>query len=119
MQLVERFPDFLTTLPEIALPFPGARGWMIQGGDVQVVFIEFSAPLEIPEHAHAEQWELVVSGRMELRMQGESREYRAGDNFFIPAGVPHAATVQAVYQAMIVFNEPNTYKRKVEPERRE
>lgn len=112
MPQVKRFPDFLTFLPEVDLPFAGARGWLIQGDKVQVVFIEFSAPLEVPEHAHAEQWEFVVSGQVELRMQGGSRKYGAGDNFFIPAAVPHAATVQAGYRAIIVFNEPDRYKRK-------
>jgi quercetin dioxygenase-like cupin family protein len=112
MQQVEKFPDFLRALPEVDLPFPGARGWLIQSDKTQVVFIEFSAPLEVPEHAHAEQWESVVSGRMELRMQGGSRDYGVGESFFIPAGVPHAATVQAGYRAIIVFNEPGRYKRK-------
>ena len=112
MPQVERFPDFLSTLPEVDLPFPGARGWMIQGDRMQVVFAEFSADLEVPEHAHAEQWEFVVSGRAELRMQGETREYTTGQNFYIPAGVPHGATVHAGYRAMIVFNEPDRYTRK-------
>jgi quercetin dioxygenase-like cupin family protein len=112
MPQIERFPDFLTTLPEIELPFPGARGWLIQGDKMQIVFIEFSDTIEVPEHAHAEQWEFVVSGRMELRREGTSREHGAGDNFFIPFGVPHSATVQAGYRAIIVFNEPGRYKRK-------
>ena len=112
MPRIETFPDFLTALPEVDLPFPGARGWLIQGEGTQVVFAEFSSPLEVPEHAHAEQLEIVITGRVELRMQGESREYQAGESFFIPAGVPHAATVQAGYRAIIVFNEPDRYKRK-------
>ena len=82
MLQVEKFPDFLSALPEVDLPFPGARGWLIQGEKTQVVFAEFGADLEVPEHAHAEQWEFVVSGRVELRMQGETREYGTGDNFF-------------------------------------
>jgi len=109
MQQVERFPEFLKALPEVDLPFPGARGWLIQGDKTQVVFAEFSDTLEVPEHAHAEQWEFVVSGRVELRIQGEIREYGAGENFFIPGGIPHGATVQAGYRAMIVFNEAGRY----------
>ena len=112
MPQFEEFPDFLKTLPEVDLPFPGARGWLIQGNATQVVFAEFSDSLDVPEHAHAEQWEFVVSGRVELRIQGETREYGAGDNFFIPGGIPHGATVQAGYRAMIVFNEPGRYMQK-------
>ena len=112
MPRMERFPEFVTSLPEVDLPFPGARGWLIQGDTAQVVFAEFTSPLEVPEHAHADQWEFVVSGRMELRMQGETRQYGPGDDFFIPAGVPHAATVQPGYRAVITFNEPGRYRLK-------
>jgi mannose-6-phosphate isomerase-like protein (cupin superfamily) len=112
MARVERMPDYLTTLPEVILPFPGARGWLIQGDKTQVVFVEFSASHEIPEHTHAEQWEFVISGRVKVRMQGESREYGPGDNFFLPAGVPHGGSIQAGYRALIVLNEADKYKRK-------
>jgi quercetin dioxygenase-like cupin family protein len=111
------FPDFVTALPKVDLPFPGVEGWMIQGNAAQVVFVEFSRPVEVPEHAHAEQWELIISGRMELRIQGESYAYGPGDRFFIPAGVPHEATVQAGYRAVIVFNEAGRYKRKDDADR--
>jgi quercetin dioxygenase-like cupin family protein len=45
-------------------------------------------------------------------MQGESREYGPGDNFFLPAGVPHGGSIQAGYRALIVLNEADKYKRK-------
>jgi hypothetical protein len=50
-----------------------------------------------------------------VRMQCESREYGPGDNFFLPAGVPHGGSIQAGYRALIVLNEADKYKRKVEP----
>jgi hypothetical protein len=110
MSNIERWPDFIRSLPEVELPFPGARGWMIQGTDQQVVFIEFDDDVEVPEHAHAEQLELAVAGGVVLRSAGKSTHYAAGDSFFIPAGVPHAATVHAGYKAMIVFNARDRYK---------
>ena len=109
---MEQIPGFLRALPEIDLPLSGARGWMIQSADHQVVLLEFSEDAEVPEHAHAEQWELPIAGSVELRMGGASKEYRPGESFFIPAGVPHAATVHAGYKAILIFNERDRYKPK-------
>ena len=36
--------DLLRDNPEIDLPIAGARGWMLQGEEQQVVFIEFDSP---------------------------------------------------------------------------
>jgi len=42
-------------------------------------------------------------------VEGVEKEYQAGDNFFIPAGVLHSARVTAGYKAVILFNEPDCY----------
>ena len=109
---IDRFPEFVTGLSEAAVPFAGVRAWLVQGDRNQVVFIEFSKTVDVPEHAHQEQWEIVLSGSLHLRMGGKEREYRAGEAFFVPAGVPHSAKVQAGYRAIIVFNEPGRYQSK-------
>ena len=106
---IDQFPEFITGCTEIALPFQGARGWFLQGDGRQVAFIEFTDTVEVPEHSHKEQWELVLAGKARLRMEGDEKVYQAGDNFFIPAGVPHSATVEAGYKAVIFFNEPDRY----------
>jgi quercetin dioxygenase-like cupin family protein len=109
MKGIDRFPEFVTGFTEAALPFGGARGWFVSGDHQQVVFIEFSESADVPEHSHEEQWEIVLAGRVRLRMGGEETKFEAGDNFFIPAGVPHSARVEAGYKAVIVFNEPDRY----------
>ena len=109
MTRYEQIPDFLQSLPEIDIPIPGTRGWLLQGTGQQVVFVEFAETVEVPEHSHDEQWEFAVAGEVELRMAGETTIYRAGDNFFVPAGEPHGATVRAGYKALIVFNSPDRY----------
>ncbi len=109
MPTVDHFPAFVTALPEIAIPVPGARGWLLQGTAQQAVFVEFAETADVPEHEHQEQWEFVVTGRVELRRDGGVEEYLTGDNFFVPAGQTHGATVHAGYKAMIVFNAPDRY----------
>jgi quercetin dioxygenase-like cupin family protein len=103
------FPDFLTRFPEAAVPFDGVKAWMVQGETNQVVFVEFREEVDVPEHSHTEQWELVLAGSVVLRMEGREREYQPGDSFFIPGGVSHSARVAAGYRGIIVFNEPDRY----------
>lgn len=110
---LERFPDFVQTLPEVDVPFEGARGWLLEGSAQQVVFMQFSETIEVPEHQHDDQWELALAGAVELDCGGTSRRYEGGESFFIPAGTPHSATVHAGYKALIVFNSPDRYKPKV------
>jgi quercetin dioxygenase-like cupin family protein len=110
---IDKFPKFITALPEIELPIPGARGWLLQGDEQQVVFVEFDEDAEVPEHTHDEQWELAITGKVVLHREGAATEYSAGDNFFIPAGAPHAGAVKARYKALIVFNSRDRYKPKI------
>ena len=112
MENPKEFPDFIKGFPEADLPFPGVAAWLVQGADSQVVFAQFDETIDVPEHAHEEQWEIVVAGKVLLKMEGTEREYRAGESFFIPAGVPHGATVEAGYRAIIIFNEPGRYQAK-------
>jgi quercetin dioxygenase-like cupin family protein len=112
MRGIDKFPEFVTGLPEVDLPFAGASAWLIHGDRKQVVFAEFNEAVEVPEHSHQEQSEIVLSGSVLLRMDGKEREYRAGEAFFVPAGTLHAADVQAGYRAVIVFNEPGRYRAK-------
>jgi quercetin dioxygenase-like cupin family protein len=112
MSGIKDFPNFIKALPEIDVPFPGCRGWLIQGMDQQVVFVAFERSVVVPEHSHAEQWEFVLSGEMTLDMGGARRTYCVGDNFFIGAGVLHSAIVSSGYRAIMIFNSPDRYRRK-------
>jgi quercetin dioxygenase-like cupin family protein len=111
MALTE-FPDFIKNNPEVAFPFPGVRGWMIKSDSQQTVFVEFTEAVEVPEHSHADQWEMVIAGRAELHRNGGTEVFAPGDNFFVPSGQLHAATVQAGYKALIVFDAPDRYRAK-------
>jgi quercetin dioxygenase-like cupin family protein len=110
---IKEFPNFIRGLPEIELPISGVRGWLIQGSHHQVIFVEFDENIEFPEHTHDEQWEFPLVGRVILHIQGNSEEYHPGDNFYIPANIPHSATVFAGYKAIIIFNSPDRYSTKL------
>ena len=112
MNGVPEIPAFIESCPEIDVPVPGARGWLLQAGDKQVVVIDFAETVEVPEHSHAEQWEFALRGKVELRREGRTEVIEAGDNFFVPAGQVHGATVHAGYRGLILFNEADRYPRK-------
>ncbi len=110
MPMESQLPSFLTDGPELDLPLAGARGWLVESGRRQVVAVAFAETVEVPEHSHAEQWEFALAGRVDLRREGRTESFSAGDNFFVPAGQVHGATVHAGYRALIIFNEPDRYR---------
>lgn len=113
------FPEFVRRNPEADLPFPGVAGWLISSEMQQTVFVEFTETVEVPEHAHGDQWEIVIAGKVELHREGDTEIHSAGEHFFVPAGQPHAATVHAGYRAVIVFDAPDRYTRRLPPRKGE
>ena len=108
------FPEFIRRLPELDLPFDGASGHLLQGGVQQVAFVRIERDVHVPAHSHAAQWELAVAGEAVLTMGGATRTYRAGESFYIPAGVEHSAEVRAGYRAILFFDEADRYRAKRE-----
>jgi quercetin dioxygenase-like cupin family protein len=61
----------------------------------------------VPLHQHPhEQVGYAVSGRLRLTIDKESHVIEAGDSYFIPAGVPHAAEAITDCIAVDVFSPP-------------
>ncbi len=106
------FPDLVTRLPEADIPFEGVRGWISQAADHQVVFFDIAPIGEISPHSHGDQWGIVVEGEMDLTIGGETRNYRKGDSYFIPAGVVHTATFRTDFRAVDVFADAERYTAK-------
>jgi quercetin dioxygenase-like cupin family protein len=74
--------------------------------------MEFSKDVDIPKHSHDSQWELVVSGKVDLDINGIKKTYNQGDTFFIPKDVIHSARVYVGYASVAFFNEKQRYKKK-------
>ncbi|MGD8395713.1 MAG: cupin domain-containing protein [Candidatus Eiseniibacteriota bacterium] len=109
---MDRFPPFVEDLPEIDFPFEGVSGHLLQGEQQQVAFVHFAARTDVPPHRHRAQWEIVVAGELHLTVDGETRTHRPGETFYIPAWVEHGAVVEAGYQAIIIFDQPDRYATK-------
>jgi len=106
------FPSFVRSLPEADLPFDGLRGWLLQSDSGQVLFNESDVEVTVPEHSHGDQWGVVIDGRFELTIDGQTRMYSRGDTYFIPMGIAHRARIYPGFRAVDYFADKNRYNPK-------
>ena len=106
------YPEMLRGLPEIDIPLKGIRGWLLQSEKKQVVFFELEPVGEMPPHSHCAQWGIVISGKMKLTINGETKTYSKGDWYYIPAGAVHSAIFLTRVYVIDVFDDPARYKAK-------
>ena len=106
------FPDFITALPAIDVPFPDdvVQTAAIRSDSGLVAFFTFLRDMELPFHAHGAQWGTLVEGEIEFTIGDETKTYRPGDNYFIPAGVRHGARIKAGTRVIDVFEEADRYR---------
>lgn len=76
------------------------------------MFYELPDGVEVPEHAHGAQWGVVLAGEVEFTIGVETTTYRRGDTFFVPADVPHRATISPGYVGIDVFADADRYRAK-------
>jgi len=104
------FPKIITNLPIADIPIKGLSSYLFQGGNQQILFMEFGNDVEIPEHSHEAQWGVVLAGEIELFIEDEKFIFRKGDTYFIPAGAKHSAKIKAGYKDVTLFNQRDRYK---------
>jgi quercetin dioxygenase-like cupin family protein len=100
-------------LPEAEVEFQGTKAWIMQGNLSQIVFFEFEAEIDMPEHSHSyPQWGIVIEGKMELKIEGKPRICQKGDEYLIPAQAKHCAKFLSRSRVMDFFSEKARYKSK-------
>lgn len=103
------FPEPITRLPRADIPLAGVSAFLSQGPGHQVIFMQFEHDVDLPEHTHEAQVGFVLAGRIDLTIGGETRPYRQGDRYYIPAGVVHSGKIHAGYADITFFDEPGRY----------
>lgn len=105
------FPPFFDNLPQLDVPFDPAvvTTRAIASAHGLAVFFDIHRDTELAPHSHGDQWGTVIRGELELTMNGETRTYRPGQSYFIPAGAEHGARIPAGTQILDVFAEPDRY----------
>lgn len=106
----EVFSESIRRLPLADIPITGCTGHLSQAETHQLVFMTFAQNVDLPEHAHAAQWGVVLAGEIELTIGGVRATYRRGDNYRIPAGVRHSGRIPAGFAAMDFFDQPDRYR---------
>ncbi len=107
------YPEVITHLPEAEVVLKGAKAWIMQGILNQIVFCEFEAEIDLPEHTHSyPQWGLVIEGKMELKIDGKSRICQRGDEYLIPAQAKHCAKFLSHTRVIDLFSEKTRFKRR-------
>lgn len=108
--MAEFYPDFIRNLPQADVPVSGVDARMLQGDRGQAVFFTMEPGTEIPLHHHGDQWGVVLDGEMELTIAGQTRLYRRGDSYFIPAGTLHGARFPSRCCVFDLFADRERYK---------
>lgn len=105
------FPEFFGAFPALDVPFPDdmVTTQAIRSDQGLAVFFTFHKDLVLPMHAHAAQWGMVVEGEIILTIGDDTRAYRPGDSYSIPAGVSHGARIRAGTRVIDVFQEADRY----------
>lgn len=104
------FPEIITNLPEADIPLDGVRSYLSQSKKHQIVFMEFEKDVDVVEHSHETQWEIVLDGKVEVIIDGVKHTYKKGDSFYIQRGVKHSAKIYAGYASIAFFDQKDRYK---------
>lgn len=106
-----QYPEFMRAFPALDVPFDDSvvSTNAIRSDYGLVVFFTFHQDFDLPEHSHGPQWGTLISGQIELTINGDTRNYGPGDPWDIPAGAPHSARIKAGSLLMDVFDEPDRY----------
>lgn len=109
------FPEPIRSLPQADMPFHGVNAYLSQSDTHQIIFMEFTEDVILPEHSHAGQWAVVLDGRIDLAIGGSLNTYKKGDTYFIPEGVKHSGKIYAGYADITYFNQRDRYQVTVQP----
>ena len=104
------FPDPVRNFPQADIPLRGVTAYLSQAENHQILFMEFSEDVDLPEHSHESQWGIVLEGKIELVIGGVRNTYQKGDRYFIPKGVEHSGRIFTGYADMTFFDQADRYK---------
>lgn len=77
------FPEPILKLPEADIPIKGIKAYLSQSKTHQIIFMEFSEDVDLPEHSHEGQWGVVLEGNIDLVIDGVKQTFGKGDRYFI------------------------------------
>jgi len=106
---MSNFPEPILNLPEANIPIKGLKAYLSQAENHQIIFMEFSEDVDLPEHSHEAQWGIVLEGKIEMEIGGVRKIYEKGDRYFIPKNVKHSGKIFAGYTDITYFDQKDRY----------
>lgn len=105
---MDHFPDFMKNSANAIDPrsqSKGVKGYIFDGADgSQMAFWECSTDVVSAEHVHPyDEYFTVVQGEYTLMIGGERIKVAAGQEYHIPAGLPHAGESPAGTRTIHAF----------------
>ena len=71
---------------------PGVTAKIASGERMMLSLVTLAPGAVVPTHSHPhEQMGMMVSGTLEITIEGETRVLSGSGMYFVPGGVPHAA----------------------------
>lgn len=104
------FPETILNLPEADVPIKGAKAYLHQAENSQILFMNFEEDVELSPHSHQAQWGVVLEGKITLKIDNVEKTYTKGDRYYIPANVKHSGKIHVGYADMTFFDEKGRYK---------
>ena len=88
--------------------FAGVNAHVLWGSNLMLALVDLQPHSVVTEHSHPhEQMGMVLEGRAEFTIGGETRVLGPGDMYLMPSGVRHKVTALDVpVRALDVFNPP-------------
>lgn len=72
---------------------PGVHIRTFWGNKMLLSIVDLAPNVVVPAHSHPhEQAGTVISGELEMTINGETRKLKPGDTYIIPGGVEHGAS---------------------------
>lgn len=100
------FSEIIEKLPTIR-PVDGVTIHVSSSDTHEVMFLRCDVDLEYPAHAHSGQWTVVLSGQIDVTIDGETTSYTAGERYEVPPGVEHSVFMHAGYAEVFLVDEPD------------
>jgi quercetin dioxygenase-like cupin family protein len=107
----QEYAEVITALPRAIMQVEGIKAWVLQGETRQLVFFETDSNAQVPEHSHGyPQWGVMLTGKMQLTVDGRVRVIEKGGEYVIPANAKHCATFLSRSRWIDFFSEKTRYK---------
>ena len=106
---MDDFPQFMkhpaNRIAKTNQATPGVEGYIFDGADgSQMAFWTCRETAASAAHAHDyDEYMIVIQGRYTLIINGERIPVKAGQEYFIPSGVPHSGEVLAGIRTIHAF----------------